>query len=1159
MADPTVRNLTLDLLKPTHLLQKAKDELLSQMREERARQMEKRDAESKLQAISADIARQEDIIWEARAHPSVRKRMHDSSQLRPGDKVVLKDDEEGRALTVLEVLPPEPLPPGPLRFQATSGMASTQVVAVEIQRSAAFKITGFNGSTMTSLKAFTKALCWTENAPHNGMAKVIIRGSHKQVELCKKVVNGLVDGSIRPQDLAQLAQIRPFLSTHPAADIWLPLLPEEAVAALRRLVEDKPHVVEPPFIAATRYEGAKRGYTFTRRAQGLGYYCDLRQAPRKQLDQAALSVLFDDQARPFDEQPPMPRRDEPGSACAQRVRVKSSAGRSWVVLASELLKKRDDRCWMKMRVRVSGEPGLACLDEMDENGTVGFELRQGACYSLASDLSEGHIQYMPHWALISEADFLEKALQESQRKKQTAAQGLKQADDAWKAAAAKVREAEQLVKERKAAKAKAKRALTVASKEAKEMTLVTWVRFRNGQRPKAWRDISKFVTFEWGAAQQRDEEGAPPRVFSLADCKTILQQAIRNHNVESVITTGTLGAPPVRLSYKEAKLMLHDASKTSPQEENSFALLKAALGALERVVLDEPLQSFFDAPETGIIRAKEVPVPGVLCHVLRNYQATGFHWLVNNARNGLGCVLADDMGLGKTIQAISLLLYLKQNALLERPALVVVPKGLLGTWTKELRRWAGDSLRLHLYYGNQRKMLQNARSSEDLDAQGSQGSQTSQGSRLPEVRNKKRKATEPVEADIMLTSYHTLRNDIGALAQEQLFAAMILDEAQQIKNPKCQVAQAVRSMAAQCGNIRVALSGTPVENRLSDLYSQFEFVLPGYLANSRAEFERDFGRPLGQAAKKKQDSVEVLETRRLLQRLTQPFVMRRLKTDKNVAGDLPPKVEQEHECELHPLQAKIYQSLQESCLADAAGAQGAIARHGKVLAMLHALRQTCNHPAVLKEESRPQGPEFRSFPPRSATNFSGKCEKLHELLESILSANDKVLVFSSHINTIHMLEQQISEKWNTKVGKILGSMTNEQREEAMEIFQTDPGNNVMLISLQAGGVGVTLTAASHVIHFDRCYNPAKENQATDRAHRIGQTKTVFVHRLTCKDTFEERLAQIMEMKQRLSDWTVQSGEGWIADLGNAELRELFALGGQGTAPRVKRSREVLED
>eukprot|EP00933_Yihiella_yeosuensis_P051139 TRINITY_DN48996_c0_g1_i1.p1 TRINITY_DN48996_c0_g1~~TRINITY_DN48996_c0_g1_i1.p1 ORF type:complete len:1112 (-),score=250.29 TRINITY_DN48996_c0_g1_i1:188-3523(-) len=798
---------------------------------------------------------------------------------------------------------------------------------------------------------------------------------------------------------------------------------------------------------------------------------------------------------------------------------------------------------------------------------------------------------------------------------------------------------------------KVSKALKNATKDGQHQTtkVVTSVKFPDGiALPTAWRDISKCVSYEWSVAVSRKSEDEQKQVLlSVHDMRAIARE-VKESGIpgEHIISAKGAGLQELAkgprkpanfsLGVREAKVILKHSKMRAdlPNPLHSFSLLKAALGAFDDgVVLHPRLQEFFDGPETGIVRAKEVPVPDVLSNTLRGYQQTGFQWLVNNAKNGLGCILADDMGLGKTIQALTFIMYMKREGLLEHPVLIVVPKGLLSNWEKETAKWAPE-LKVHTYYGQQRKLLSGAapkvpaaeagsasapatpatravakapgslrspvstdkaaaaskrvpeapddtlavptkrrritskQKVDDMQPVGKEvGVAASSGSSsnfsttatpaVPKPRRTRKAVLAEAPADIFLTSYGTLRGDVAKLATGQIFSGMILDEAQQIKNYSSQISKAVKRMAETTGSIRVALSGTPVENRLSDLHSQFEFILPGYLAASRQEFDRDFGKPLTSAVRNRSSEL-ALEKQRLLQRMVQPFVLRRLKTDPNIASDLPPKVEQDHYCELSDAQTNLYKAVQEVGLNGIGGADGAFARAGQVLATLHALREVCNHPTCLAEKRRPQSIAADLYPLASNTEASGKCAKLHELLEQIMQANEKVLIFTSYLSTLAMLAEQIQLKWNTQPLRIEGSMSKAERDLAVERFQTDPSCGVLLLSLQAGGVGLTLTAATHVIHFDRCYNPARENQATDRAHRIGQKKTVFVHRLTTKDTFEERLGEIMEEKQKLSDLTVQSGEGWIADLGDAELRELFSLSGNNNLEGNFKKKRVAE-
>jgi len=766
-------------------------------------------------------------------------------------------------------------------------------------------------------------------------------------------------------------------------------------------------------------------------------------------------------------------------------------------------------------------------------------------------------------------------------------QQIRKAEEAHQAVLVRVALLREKQKERRQQSRMAKRALNAATGKAKAMCLTTWVKFRDDKRPCVWRDISNHVKFEWAVAVGDRASGSEPEVLSLKDCRRIAlegQRPTQNKSPSIITWEGRV----VSLTVKEAEAILKTSRESAaPPALGSFALLKAGLGAMRNVLLEKKVQSFFDDPETGLIRVKDVPIPEKLSTVLRPYQATGYHWLVNNARNGLGCILADDMGLGKTVQAIALMLFLKQSHMLSRPMLVIVPTGLLSNWSRELKKWAADDLTFQVFHGNSKNLLANARPKEApnwicprceepnsagraacnncgapkplgaLGAAAAAGAGAARAAAAPKAAGKGKRGralTQEQSANIMLTSYGTFRTSAQHLMKAQTFAGIILDEAQNIKNHGTQVARLVKQMADCCGTVRVALSGTPVENSLADLHSCFEFILPGYLANSKSEFTKEFAKPLAAAARKQDPVPEVADKQRLLQRLIQPFVMRRLKSDKNIAADLPDKVEQNHDCELSPVQETFYKSLQEKGQRDAEGAQG-IERRGQVLAMLHALRKVCNHPACLDPEKYPQGTE--QIPKSSDIEASGKCAKLHELLQSIIAAEEKVLIFSTYLATISLLKGQIEENFNSKVKTIVGEMAADQRQEAVDAFQNDPAVSVLILSLQAGGVGLNLTAATHVIHFDRCYNPAKEAQATDRAHRIGQTRTVFVHRLITKGTFEERLHDIMVAKQKLSDLTITGGEGWIADLNNDELRELFELSGERTdGPAVKRRKRA---
>lgn len=653
-----------------------------------------------------------------------------------------------------------------------------------------------------------------------------------------------------------------------------------------------------------------------------------------------------------------------------------------------------------------------------------------------------------------------------------------------------------------------------------------------------------------------------------------------------------------------------------PSKPHWCALLRAALGDANGISLDSTAKGKINQTGIGADQGVGVAVPSTLKASLRPYQLRGFQWLVNNVQHGFGCILADDMGLGKTMQAIAMLLHLKQEGALKQPALIVVPRGLMATWVREIGQWTCE-LKVSTYCGHGRsleastpvkeaapasartKRAKVVKSSEAIEPSGA----AQDGEEAPATPPKlpapcSVSSASPGTSDVVLTSYGILRNDSEYLCRKGSFSCIVLDEAQQIKNYSSQTSKAVKKVADAIGNKRVALSGTPVENRLAELHSLFEFTLPGYLAPSRADFDRSFARPITAAAiaaaaaaksgrklapklravleqersrgrgfikeAKQGGSVEDHERQELLQRLIRPFVLRRLKSDPGVAPDLPGKIEYDHTCDLSEAQASLYAAVQEHELARIRGSAGdGFARRSRVLAMVHALREVCNHPASLKPQRRPPGFES-SRDPQACVEASGKCVQMRGLLEQIFEASEKVVVFCQYRDTVDMLAEQISAHFGCSPLKYTGSMTPEQRDLQVKTFQEDAAHPVILLTLQAGCVGLTLTAASHVIHFDRCYNPAKESQATDRVHRIGQGRTVCVHRLISQGTFEERLAETMVTKRFLSDLAVQAGEGCIADLGDNALRELVCLasGREGDArsspPRGRKRRKLAD-
>lgn len=488
--------------------------------------------------------------------------------------------------------------------------------------------------------------------------------------------------------------------------------------------------------------------------------------------------------------------------------------------------------------------------------------------------------------------------------------------------------------------------------------------------------------------------------------------------------------------------------------------------------------------------AEPVACPAGFQGTLRPYQARGLAWLAFLSRLGLGACLADDMGLGKTIQLIALWLHEREGSSSVGPTLLVVPMSLVGNWQREIERFA-PSLAALIHHGTERLTGQ-----EFVD--------------------------QVARHDVVISTYGLIHRDLEHLAAVE-WHRVALDEAQNIKNPAAKQALAVRRLHAKH---RVALTGTPVENRLSDLWSIMDFLNGGYLG-AAGEFRRRFAVPI----ERHRDSDRAERLRHLIR----PFILRRLKNDPNVEVDLPEKMEMKVFCNLTKEQAALYQAVVDRMLRQIDQA-GGIQRRGLILAALVKLKQICNHPAqYLADGSR--------LPHRS-----GKCDRITEMLEEVLAEGDRALVFTQFRVMGDLLEGHLKAVFNREVLFLHGGTTRKNRDRIVCRFQ-DPDDDapLLILSLKAGGYGLNLTAASHVFHYDRWWNPAVEDQATDRAHRIGQDKRVQVHKFVCIGTLEERIDGLLEKKRNLADNVLGAGEEWLTELSTEKLREVIMLSREAVA------------
>jgi len=508
---------------------------------------------------------------------------------------------------------------------------------------------------------------------------------------------------------------------------------------------------------------------------------------------------------------------------------------------------------------------------------------------------------------------------------------------------------------------------------------------------------------------------------------------------------------------------------------------------------DRPLSDWMERLRNSSSMPRIEPSPRLRAK-LREYQLTGASWMAWLGRFGLGGCLADDMGLGKTVQWIAYLLHMQDAGEIspDAPALLICPTSVLGNWQKELDKFAPD-LTCYVHYGSRR----------------------AKGERFREaIRG----------ADLVLTTYPLAHPDREEL-QSVEWSSICLDEAQHIKNASTKQSSAIRRLR---GRQRFALTGTPVENRLAELWAIFDFLNPGYLGGQTA-FRKRYELPIAKGNGEKLSR---------LRKLIQPFVLRRVKKDPAIQLDLPEKYETKAYLRLTAEQAAQYEAVVLRLL-EAVDMLPAAERRAQILASMTRLKQVCDHPALLKENRE----RLHARDVRPEQSF--KCVRLLEMVRDIRAEGERCLVFTQFVRMGELLRQWLADALREPVEFLHGGVPRAARDEMIERFQrgadgkTGPG--VFVLSLKAGGTGLNLTAANHVIHFDRWWNPAVENQATDRAFRIGQTKDVQVHKLITLGTLEERIDELLERKRDLSERIVGAGERWITELSTDELRDLFAL------------------
>lgn len=597
-------------------------------------------------------------------------------------------------------------------------------------------------------------------------------------------------------------------------------------------------------------------------------------------------------------------------------------------------------------------------------------------------------------------------------------------------------------------------------------------------------NLEALVKFHWQLALGGEE-------LSLADFRSM---------VESQVGLINIAGRWLEIKPAQAKKALEVLEKSGEDHLRIIDVLRMGLGGdyeglpIVSFSASDWLERFIDSKTA----ASDVEQPHAFDGTLRPYQREGLSWLSFLTRLGCGACLADDMGLGKTVQFIALLLHEREelrgvSPAAERPTLLVVPMSIIENWRRELARF-GAGLRVYVHHGSLRA------GAEEF-------------------------VKEAQESDVVLSTYNLVYRD-EKLMHSVRWGRIALDEAQAIKNLQTKQTRAVRELCqvqlASSGEekpLRVVLTGTPLENHLEELWSILDFLNPGYLGSLR-EFRSRYAVPIERYRQNEQATK--------LARLIQPFVLRRLKSDASVISDLPQKLEMEVLTSLTKEQASLYQSCLDEMLPQVEIAEG-LRRKGLVLAAITRLKQICDHPQLVLHDGG------------GLSGRSGKLTLLHELLEVILESGEKTLIFTQYAQMGELLKRSLEERFDQEVLFLHGKVPQATRQRLVDTFQSNDGPAIFVLSLKVGGLGLNLTAATQVIHYDQWWNPAVQDQATDRAYRIGQTKNVQVRKLIVRGTLEERIAEMLKRKREVATSVVRASREGITELSSAELRSLLEL------------------